>query len=36
MKISKREKEILNLIAYEYTAKEIAQKLFISTLETSS
>ena len=31
MKISKREKEILNLIAYEYTAKEIAQKLFIST-----
>ncbi|MEE9374165.1 MAG: helix-turn-helix transcriptional regulator [Saprospiraceae bacterium] len=30
IKISKREKEILRLIAYEYTAKEIASKLFIS------
>ena len=30
MKISVREKEILNLIAYEYTTHEIASKLFIS------
>ena len=28
--ISRREKEVLHLIAYEYTAKEIASKLFIS------
>lgn len=27
---SKREIEVLNLIAYEYTIPEIAQKLFIS------
>ena len=30
IKISKREKEILHLIAYEHTANEIAQKLYIS------
>ncbi len=29
-KISRREKEILHLIAYEYTAQEMASKLFIS------
>ena len=29
--ISEREKEVLHLIAYEYSAKEIAQELFIST-----
>lgn len=28
--ITDREKEILRLIAYEYTAKEIARELFIS------
>lgn len=28
--ISKREQEILHLIAYEYTAQEMACKLFIS------
>ena len=28
--ITPREKEVLHLIAYENTAKEIAQKLFIS------
>ncbi len=28
--ISPREKEVLHLIAYENTAKEIAEKLFIS------
>ena len=31
MKISKREAEVLRLIAHEYTAKEIANKLYIST-----
>ena len=30
IKISKREKEVLQLIAHEYTTKEIAQTLFIS------
>jgi len=29
--VSPREKEVLGLIAYELTAKEIASKLFIST-----
>ena len=29
--ISKREKEVLYLIAYEHSTKEIASKLFIST-----
>ena len=28
--ISSREKEVLRLIAYEFTAKEIAKELFIS------
>lgn len=28
--ISKREKEILQLVAWEYTTKEIASQLFIS------
>jgi DNA-binding CsgD family transcriptional regulator len=28
--ISKREKEVLNLIAHEYTTREIATKLYIS------
>ncbi len=28
--ISKREREILNLVAFEYTTKEIASRLFIS------
>lgn len=31
IKISQREKEILNLIAREYTTAEIAEKLFVST-----
>ena len=31
MVLSSREMEVLNLIAYEFTAKEIASKLFIST-----
>ena len=31
MQISTREKEVLQLIAHEYTAKEIAARLFIST-----
>lgn len=30
MKISKREFEVLKLIAFEHTAKEIANKLYIS------
>ena len=30
MLISRRELEVLNLIAYEYTSQEIAQLLFIS------
>ena len=30
MKISSREKEVLGLIAFEYTTKEIANHLFIS------
>lgn len=30
VKISSREHEVLNLIAYEFTSKEIAQKLYIS------
>ncbi len=30
VKISTREKEVLNLIAYEFSANEIAEKLFIS------
>ena len=30
MNISMREKEILNLIAYELTSNEIAERLFIS------
>jgi len=30
-KITRREKEILNLIAKEYTGKEIANALYIST-----
>ncbi|MCB0669218.1 MAG: helix-turn-helix transcriptional regulator [Saprospiraceae bacterium] len=29
--ISEREKEVLQLVAYEYSSKEIAQQLFIST-----
>ena len=29
--ISDREKEVLRLVAYEYSSKEIAQELFIST-----
>ena len=28
--ITKREQEILNLVAYEYSSKEIADKLYIS------
>lgn len=28
--LTKREKEIINLIAYEYTTNEIAEKLFVS------
>lgn len=30
MDISNREKEVLNLLAYEYTTKEIADQLFLS------
>jgi len=30
IQISNREQEVLHLIAYEHTAKEIASKLFIS------
>lgn len=30
IKISNREKEVLHLIAHEYTANEIASKLYIS------
>ena len=30
LNISPREKEVLLLLAFEYTSKEIAQKLFIS------
>jgi len=30
MNISEREKEVLELIAYEYSSKEIASKLFVS------
>ena len=30
-KISNREIEVLKMIAYEYTSKEIAEALFIST-----
>lgn len=35
-KISKREKQVLDLIAFEYTAKEIARELYVSpnTIET--
>lgn len=29
--ISEREKEVLRLVAHEYSSKEIAQELFIST-----
>jgi DNA-binding CsgD family transcriptional regulator len=29
--ISEREKEVLRLVAYEYSSKEIAQELYIST-----
>lgn len=29
--ISEREKEVLRLVAFEYSSKEIAQELFIST-----
>ena len=29
--LSKREAEVLNLIMYEYTTNEIANKLFVST-----
>jgi len=28
--LSEREKQVLKLIAYEYTTKEISQKLFVS------
>ena len=28
--ITQREKEVLNLIAYEHSSKEIAEKLFVS------
>jgi len=34
--ISNREREVLTLIAYENTAKEIAHKLFISTHTATS
>ncbi len=30
MKITKREREVLRLVAYEYSSKEIAQRLFLS------
>ncbi len=31
LSITKREQEILNLVAYEYSSKEIADKLYISS-----
>tara|TARA_Y100000385_G_C13096564_1_gene641717 strand:- start:3059 stop:3256 length:198 start_codon:yes stop_codon:yes gene_type:complete len=31
MKITKREREVLHLVAYEYSSKEIAQQLFLSS-----
>ena len=30
MNITNREKEVLHLIAYEYSSKEIAEQLFVS------
>ena len=31
MNITNREKQVLHLIAYEYSSKEIAQQLYVST-----